>query len=307
MPSDLLMSRARLLTVAAAALTLAAALSGLPATPADRDHRRPSRRRMAVAPPPSAYAGTDPRSWSAHRLAAQLVFSSSTSATSTPPAGSAPAGIGGIALLGSRPPSRLRARLAAARRAARTPCCRSWRATRRAGPCSGCATSSTRCPRPGHGRLEPGPGPPDGPRLRRPDASPRCADGPRPRGRPAGARCRTSPAAPRLLRRPRPGRRRAQRLWRLRHARRRCRDRLKHWPGHGSATNSHTGPARVAPLAELEQRDLRTFGRELADGAPVVMVGHLLSRGLTTGGVPTSLSPHALRYLRRTAGPDVVC
>jgi beta-N-acetylhexosaminidase len=81
---------------------------------------------------------------------------------------------------------------------------------------------------------------------------------------------------------------------------------LKHWPGHGSATNSHTGPARVAPLAELERRDLLPFDRELADGAPVVMVGHLLSRGLTVDGVPTSLSRRALHYLRRSAGPDTV-
>ena len=38
----------------------------------------------------------------------------------------------------------------------------------------------------------------------------------------------------------------------------------------------------------------------------MVKVGHLLSRGLTRDGVPTSLSPRALRYLRRSAGPDVV-
>ncbi len=81
---------------------------------------------------------------------------------------------------------------------------------------------------------------------------------------------------------------------------------LKHWPGHGSASNSHTGPARVAPLADLEERDLLPFDRELADGAPVVMVGHLLSRGLTVDGVPTSLSRRALHYLRRSAGRDTV-
>ena len=81
---------------------------------------------------------------------------------------------------------------------------------------------------------------------------------------------------------------------------------LKHWPGHGSATNSHTGPARVAPLVDLERADLLPFESELADGAPVVMVGHLLSAGLTRDGVPTSESPHALHYLRRSAGPDAV-
>jgi len=81
---------------------------------------------------------------------------------------------------------------------------------------------------------------------------------------------------------------------------------VKHWPGHGQTRNSHTGPARVPPLTTLEGRDLLPFTRELADGAPVVMVGHLLSRGLTRGGVPTSLSPRALHYLRRSAGPDTV-
>lgn len=81
---------------------------------------------------------------------------------------------------------------------------------------------------------------------------------------------------------------------------------VKHWPGHGSARNTHTVRARVAPLSLLERRDLRPFDAELADGAPAVMVGHLLSRGLTRGGVPTSLSPRAMRYLRRSAGPDTV-
>ena len=96
----------------------------------------------------------------------------------------------------------------------------------------------------------------------------------------------------------------ADRAWRLGMRDARVVTVLKHWPGHGSATNSHTGPARVPPLAELEGRDLLPFERELADGAPVVMVGHLLSRGLTTGdGVPTSLSPRALRYLRRVGRP----
>lgn len=81
---------------------------------------------------------------------------------------------------------------------------------------------------------------------------------------------------------------------------------VKHWPGHGQTRNSHTGPARVPPLRTLQERDLLPFEAELADGAPVVMVGHLLSRGLTRGGIPTSLSPRALHRLRRSAGPDTV-
>jgi beta-N-acetylhexosaminidase len=81
---------------------------------------------------------------------------------------------------------------------------------------------------------------------------------------------------------------------------------LKHWPGHGSARNSHAGPAAVPPLATLERRDLRPFDIELSRGARVVMVGHLTSRGLTERGVPASESPRAMRYLRAKAGPDVV-
>jgi len=77
---------------------------------------------------------------------------------------------------------------------------------------------------------------------------------------------------------------------------------LKHWPGHGSATNSHTGPASVPPLATLEHRDMRPFNIELSRGARVVMVGHLMSKGLTEPGLPASESPDALHYLRAKAG-----
>jgi beta-N-acetylhexosaminidase len=81
---------------------------------------------------------------------------------------------------------------------------------------------------------------------------------------------------------------------------------LKHWPGHGSAANSHTGPAAAPPLRRLRTRDLVPFRIEMHRGARVVMVGHLRSRGLTEPGRPASESPRALRYLRRTAGDEVV-
>jgi beta-N-acetylhexosaminidase len=81
---------------------------------------------------------------------------------------------------------------------------------------------------------------------------------------------------------------------------------LKHWPGHGSAGDSHDGPASVPPLAALEKRDMVPFDTELSRGARVVMVGHLMSTGLTEPGLPASESPHALAYLRAKAGPDVV-
>lgn len=81
---------------------------------------------------------------------------------------------------------------------------------------------------------------------------------------------------------------------------------IKHWPGHGAARNSHTGPARVPSRRALEARDLLPFDAELADGAPVVMVGHLRSAGLTRGDTPASQSRRALSYLRRSAGPSAV-
>jgi beta-N-acetylhexosaminidase len=81
---------------------------------------------------------------------------------------------------------------------------------------------------------------------------------------------------------------------------------LKHWPGHGSAVNSHDGPAAVPPLRSLERRDMLPFDLELSRGARVVMVGHLTSRGLTERGIPASESPRALRYLRAKAGNDAV-
>lgn len=76
----------------------------------------------------------------------------------------------------------------------------------------------------------------------------------------------------------------------------------KHWPGHGSAANTHNSAARTPPLAALEQRDLRPFSALLDAGVPAVMVGHLNVPGLTEPGLPATLSPAAYRYLRERAG-----
>jgi len=78
----------------------------------------------------------------------------------------------------------------------------------------------------------------------------------------------------------------------------------KHWPGHGRATDTHRGPARTPPLSVLESTDLVPFNSALKAGIPVVMVGHLEVPGLTESGRPASLSPKALRYLRRRAGGE---
>jgi beta-N-acetylhexosaminidase len=81
---------------------------------------------------------------------------------------------------------------------------------------------------------------------------------------------------------------------------------VKHWPGHGHASDSHTGAARVPPLSVLERQDLRAFDAVFAAGAPAVMVGHLNVPGLTEAGLPTTLSPAAYRYLRAHVGPDTL-
>jgi beta-N-acetylhexosaminidase len=44
------------------------------------------------------------------------------------------------------------------------------------------------------------------------------------------------------------------------------------------------------------------FERAFAAGVPLVMVGHLQSKGLTEPDTPASVSPSALRYLRSRAG-----
>ena len=256
--------------------------------------------------PASAYGGSDPSTWSDHRLAAQLVFSCVDLGDLGAARRQSRAGIGGIVLLGSRPPSRLRDRLAAVRDASLTAVLPFVASDEEGGtvqrlrdviyPLPSARTMGTWSPA----------------RVRR------TAHDYAVRMRRLGVRMDLAPVADLSVRgayiaslgrafSADPDRVAARaRAWRLG-----MRDAgvvtvLKHWPGHGSATNSHTGPARVAPLADLERADLLPFAGELADGAPVVMVGHLLSAGLTRDGVPTSESPHALRYLRRDAGPDAV-
>jgi beta-N-acetylhexosaminidase len=77
---------------------------------------------------------------------------------------------------------------------------------------------------------------------------------------------------------------------------------VKHWPGHGWATDTHTGGARVPSLSVLRRADMLPFEDAFAAGAPLVMVGHLRSKGLTGDEAPASLSPSAMAYLREQAG-----
>ena len=48
------------------------------------------------------------------------------------------------------------------------------------------------------------------------------------------------------------------------------------------------------------------FERAFDAGVPLVMVGHLQSRGLTEEDTPASLSPKATRYLRARVSDDTV-
>ncbi len=74
---------------------------------------------------------------------------------------------------------------------------------------------------------------------------------------------------------------------------------LKHFPGHGSASqDTHDGVATTPPLEELAGRDLLPFV-DLANQNVGVMVGHLLVPGLTED-IPTSLSAEAIDGLLRS-------
>lgn len=260
----------------------------------------------AVATPVSVSAAADPATWSDRRIAAQMTFSCVDTTDLGTARRHARAGIGGITLLGDRPPADLRARLAGVRRASTTSVLPVIASDEEGGTVQRLERVIHRLPSARTmGTWTPS-------RVRRTsrayavemkrlgvrmDLAP-VVDLAAP-GRYIDTLGRSFGADPDLVAR-------RARAWRLGMQDGGVVTVLKHWPGHGTARNSHTGPARTVPLAQLEAADLVPFGRELADGAPVVMVGHLLSRGLTRGGVPTSLSPRALRYLRSTAGPDTV-
>lgn len=78
---------------------------------------------------------------------------------------------------------------------------------------------------------------------------------------------------------------------------------VKHFPGHGSATeDSHeTLPVLSSSLAELQARDLLPFQTSIDAGAPAVMVGHLDVPAIAPG-VPTSLAPQTYSLLRNDLG-----
>jgi len=77
---------------------------------------------------------------------------------------------------------------------------------------------------------------------------------------------------------------------------------MKHFPGHGSASgDSHTGAVETPPLDQLQAVDLVPF-RDLIGSGAAVMIGHLDVPGLTTPGVPASISPEVMSLLRQGTG-----
>lgn len=82
---------------------------------------------------------------------------------------------------------------------------------------------------------------------------------------------------------------------------------VKHFPGHGSATeDSHqTLPVLTASMTELQARDLPPFVASFDAGAPAVMIGHLDVPAIAPG-VPTSLAPQTYKLLRDDLGFDGV-
>ena len=74
---------------------------------------------------------------------------------------------------------------------------------------------------------------------------------------------------------------------------------LKHFPGYGNNTDTHTGIAiDNRPLEALENCDLLPFAAGIEAGCDAIMVSHTFINALDTD-LPASLSPKVHHYLRR--------
>ena len=78
---------------------------------------------------------------------------------------------------------------------------------------------------------------------------------------------------------------------------------VKHFPGHGTATNdSHdTLPVVDSTLAEIEEHDLPPFESAIAHRAPAVMLSHLDLTAIAPD-VPASMAPEVYALLRDDLG-----
>ena len=81
---------------------------------------------------------------------------------------------------------------------------------------------------------------------------------------------------------------------------------LKHFPGYGNNTDTHTGIAvDDRSLEELEARDLVPFAAGIDAGCGAILVSHTIVNALDPE-LPASLSPAAHEYLRVVMGFDGV-
>ncbi len=77
---------------------------------------------------------------------------------------------------------------------------------------------------------------------------------------------------------------------------------LKHFPGYGNNTDTHTGIARDSrSLAQLQQEDLIPFQAGIDAGCDAVLVSHTIVEAFDPE-LPASLSPAVHTYLRETMG-----
>lgn len=77
---------------------------------------------------------------------------------------------------------------------------------------------------------------------------------------------------------------------------------LKHFPGYGNNTDTHTGIAVDSrSLQELENKDLLPFAAGIRAGADAILVSHTIAECLDPE-YPASLSPAVHRYLREEMG-----
>ena len=81
---------------------------------------------------------------------------------------------------------------------------------------------------------------------------------------------------------------------------------LKHFPGYGNNTDTHTGIAVDArSLTQLEENDLLPFLSGFQAGSGAVMVSHTIVQALDSE-LPASLSPAVHDYIRNVMGYDGV-
>lgn len=74
---------------------------------------------------------------------------------------------------------------------------------------------------------------------------------------------------------------------------------LKHFPGHGSATDSHDTLPVILTEREALERELAPFRAGIAAGASAVMIGHLSVPALDPSGVPATFSKTIVTDLLR--------